>query len=448
MHYPARFGGGSGSQILQFYGQDTLARRMSAVVYEGHYISNHHPVLLTWMYGAFFKAGNLLGDTNSAVFLLSCTILAASSFCMAYMLIKLKKYTSCKVYAFLFIFVCVHPVFGTYSYTCCKDNLFADALILFYVFILEVIVQKGAPFASRRFVYAFIGVSLVIPFLKNQGILIVVISLLAVAVFEKKIRKRMAMQAGIVVFVYVALFSHMLLPALKIAPGGKQEALSVPFQQTALYVQSYGQELSQEERDTINAVLPVDELASLYVADRADSVKNRYRQEACLKDLANYCILWAKQFFRHPGVYFRAFFLLTDGYYDLAYDEAILDLYEQIPVDAGLTGAQTPQWVINFVLAENAFWEFLVRIPLVGCFFRVSAYAWVMIVTFFYILYSRQVRWLLIMLPVILNFLITLLCPWNGVVRYALPVIYALPVCICILGMEPGQGCNRNSGSL
>lgn len=409
---------------------------MSAVVYEGHYISNHHPVLLTWLYGTFFKAGNMLGDTNSAVFLLSCTILAASSFCMTFMLIKIKKYLSSQIYMVLFFVVCVHPVFGTYSYTYCKDNLFADALILFYVSIMDIIVQNGTPFASRRFVYGFLSVSLVIPFLKNQGIWIVVISLFALAVFEKRIRKRMLIQAGIVILVYVIVFSQLLLPALKIAPGGKQEMFSVPFQQTALYVQAYGQELSQEEWETINAVLPVDEIALLYVANRADAVKNRYRQEADWEDLMKYITLWVKHFFQHPGIYFRAFFTLTDGYYNLAYDEAILDLYDRIPVDVAFTGAKTPQWVINFALAEEAFWNFLVHIPLIGCFFRTAIYAWIMIITVFYILYRRKNRWLLIMLPIILNFIITLLCPWNGVVRYALPVIYSLPICICVLAMK------------
>lgn len=404
-------------------------------------MSNHHPVLLTWLYGAFFKAGNMLGDTNSAVFLLSCTILVVSSFCMASMLITIKKYLSFRVYTFLLFFVCVYPVFGIYSYTCCKDNLFADALILFYISIMDIIIQKGAPFASRRFVCGFFCVSLGIPFLKNQGIWVVVISLLALAFFEKRIRKRMVLQAGLVIFVYVIIFSQLLLPALKIAPGGKQEALSVPFQQTALYVQAYGQELSQEERETINEVMPIEEIASLYDADRADAVKNRYRQDADWKDLVSYIVLWIKQFFKHPGVYFKAFFSLTDGYYNLAYDEAILDLYDRIPVDVELTGAQTPQWVINFVMAEDTFWNFLVHCPLIGCFFRVAVYAWAMIITLFYILYRRKARLLLIMLPIVLNFMTTLLCPWNGVVRYALPVIYSLPICICILGMEQDSIC-------
>ena len=83
---------------------------------------------------------------------------------------------------------------------------------------------------------------------------------------------------------------NILMPLLKIAPGGKQEALSIPFQQTALYVQKYGNELSQEEYEIINAVLPADEIAELYVADRAGvlGIFNTYTGYLCVAGLCVY----------------------------------------------------------------------------------------------------------------------------------------------------------------
>ncbi len=135
-----------------------------------------------------------------------------------------------------------------------------------------------------------------------------------------------------VILVYVVLFSNILVPALKIAPGGKQEALSLPFQQTALYVKEYGNELTQEEHGIINAVLPVDEIAGLYVADRADNVKFKYKQSATGEELTDYFLLWLRQFFKHPDVYLKAFFAITDGYYYVGSERAALDLYTGIEV--------------------------------------------------------------------------------------------------------------------
>lgn len=410
---------------------------MSGVVYEGHFLSNHHPVLLTCLYGGFFKIGNLLGDANSAVFLLSCITLIISSFCMAYTLVKVRKYISPVWNLSLFVFACVYPVFGTYSYTCCKDNLFTDALILFYTFFMESIFKnKNTLHKERHFACRFFCVSMLIPFLKNQGLWIVMISFVLMAVFKKSMRKFAVMNIAAAVFLYVILFSHILMPALKIAPGGKQEALSVPFQQTALYLRSYEKELSPQEYHTINKILPVDKIGAVYDPKRADAVKNTYRQEASFEDRKNYFVLWARQLFKHPGVYLKAFLALTDGYYDLCYEEAILDLYPKLPVDAQLTGVSTPKWAEAFALKEDAFWTFLTGIPLLGCLFRTAVFSWVMFFTLFYAAYRKKGGWMLVMAPVFLNFAVTLLCPWNGVIRYGLPLIYAVPIEICILGKK------------
>lgn len=430
MHFPARLGGGSTNQLLQFYGQETSARNMSSIIYEGHYISNHHPVLLTYFYGIFFKIGNILGDTNASVFLLSCIILLISSFCMAYLMNTVKKYISIKLYVVLFMLVCLYPIFGIYSYTICKDNLFASALVLFYALIIELSFGNKEIHIDKSFKIKLLGVSVLIPFLKNQGLLVVIISLFVMAVFFRTIRKYMVMVICTVILVYVVLFSHVLMPMLKIAPGGKQEALSIPFQQTALYVQKYGNELSQEEHEIINAVLPADEIAGLYVPDRADAVKFRYKQSATGKDLVNYFSLWLKQFFKHPHVYFEAFFKITDGYYYIGSERAILDLY----MDAGCGGASTPQWVLSFEEKEQAFWSFLIHIPVIGCLFRTAIFTWITVVAFFYCIYLRKGKWLLALVPVFLNLMVCMLSPWNGVIRYILPVIYALPVHMCILG--------------
>lgn len=430
MHFPARLGGGSTNQILQFYGQETLARSMSSIIYENHYITNHHPVLLTYFYGVFFKIGNILGDTNAAVFLLSCLILLISSFCMAYLLKTVKKYISIKVYVILLIIVCFYPIFGIYSYTICKDNLFASALVLFYALILELSFENEEIYLDKKFRIKLLIVSVLIPFLKNQGLLVVIFSLFFIGILLKNMRKFLMMVMGSVILIYVVLFSNILMPILKIAPGGKQEALSIPFQQTALYVQKYGNELTQEEYGIINAVLPADEIAELYVADRADAVKFRYKQSATGENLVNYFLLWVRQLFKHPDVYFKAFFAITDDYYYIGSKRAILDLYTGV----GVGGASTPEWVLNFQEKEQTFWSFLTHIPIIGSLFCNAVFTWMTIFTIFYCFYLRKNRWLLILVPVFLNLMVCMLSPWNGVTRYMLPIIYALPLQVCILG--------------
>lgn len=403
---------------------------MSSIIYENHYVTNHHPVLLTYFYGIFFEIGSILGDTNAAVFLLSCIILLISSFCMAYLLITVKRYVSVKLYIILLVIVCIYPIFGIYSYTICKDNLFASVLAIFYALILELNFENKRMYSDRWFKIKLIGVSVLIPFLKNQGLLLVIITLLFIGAYYKNMRRYLGLVACVVILVYVVLFRSILMPALKIAPEGKQEALSIPFQQTALYVRKYKDELSQKEYEIINAVLPADEIAELYVPDRADAVKFRYKQEATGEELLNYFLLWFRQFFKHPDIYFQALFAITDGYYYIGSERAILSL------DTGLriAGASTPEWVLNFQEKEQNFWAFLVHIPVIGYFFYNAIFTWITIFTFFYCIYLRKNKWLLILVPVFLNLLVCMLSPWNGVLRYMLPVIFSFPLQVCIWG--------------
>lgn len=430
MHFPARLGGGSTNQIAQFYGHETLARNLSPIRYENHFITNHHPVLLTYLYGLFFKIGNILGNTNMFVFLLSCIILLINSFCLAYLLKTIRKYIFLKLYLAVLLIVCFHPIFGTYSYTICKDNLYASALTIFYALILKLSSEDNNFVFNKYFRTTLLAVSILIPFLKNQGLLVVTVSLVFIAIFIKKIRMFMITVVSMVILVYIVLFNNILMPILRIAPGGKQEALSIPFQQTALYIQKYGNELSQEEYEIIDAILPVDEIAESYVADKADAVKFKYNQSATKEDLINYFFVWAKQFFKHPDIYFKAFLAISDGYYYIGYSKAELDLYMDVSY-----GAVTPQWVLNFEEKENTFWQFLIHIPIIGCFFRVAIFTWFTIFAFFYCVYRKE-KGLLVLIPVFLNIMVCIFSPWNGIIRYALPIVYALPVAACLLGRK------------
>ena len=433
INFPARIGGGSINQIKQFYGLDTRARQLSSIIYEGHYITNHHPALLTYFYGMFFKIGDIIKKTNLVVFIMSCVILLISSLSMSYMLIVIKRYINKKIYFFVCLFLCVYPIFGMYSYTICKDNLYTDALIVFYTCILQIVFEKGAPFDNKKFRYLFFIISALIPFLKNQGIIIVIISLFFISLANKNIGKYLRVNIGIILLLYIVLFNHILMPILKIAPGGKQEILSIPFQQTALYVKQYGEELNEEEYEAINSVLPVNQIASLYDKNLADPVKFTYRQEATINELVKYFHIWVKQFFKHPGVYFKAFFGITDGYYYIAYTEMRLDF---IPLKMDFTGISVPNWVWNLQTKQDNFWNNIIKIPIIGYLFHNAIFSWIMILSFFYCIYIKEIKYILIILPVLLSFGICLLSPANGSVRYALPIIYAFPIYICIFAKK------------
>ena len=98
-----------------------------------------------------------------------------------------------------------------------------------------------------------------------------------------------------------------------VKPGGKQEMLSIPFQQTARYVKYYGNDVSTEEEKVIRKVLDYDTIGKNYDPDLSDPVKNTYKQkDEYLKDYFN---IWFEMLKKHPTAYIQATLNGTYGYW-------------------------------------------------------------------------------------------------------------------------------------
>ena len=74
----------------------------------------------------------------------------------------------------------------------------------------------------------------------------------------------------------------------KIASVGKQEALSVCFQQTARYIKYHGDEVTESEKEAIDKVLKYEVIGELYDPNLSDSVKKTFKTESTSEDLKNY----------------------------------------------------------------------------------------------------------------------------------------------------------------
>ena len=99
---------------------------------------------------------------------------------------------------------------------------------------------------------------------KNQGVYVAAAMFLFCIIYFSKYRARMRYA-----WLYQLFFSSLdivehFLKWRKIASVGKQEALSVCFQQTARYVKYHGDEVTQEEEEAIKKVLNYKDIGNLY----------------------------------------------------------------------------------------------------------------------------------------------------------------------------------------
>ena len=96
--------------------------------------------------------------------------------------------------------------------------------------------------------------AIVITLFRKNGIYIVIISFVFLLFIYKTDWKKWGLCIGIIILIQVS-WNNLILPICGVSQGSIREALSIPFQQTARYVKTYGDEVTIEMciRDSNNA---------------------------------------------------------------------------------------------------------------------------------------------------------------------------------------------------
>lgn len=203
------------------------------------------------------------------------------------------------------------------------------------------------------------------------------------------------------------------------------------FQQTAKYVVDYGKDVTPEEKNAINAVLPFDDLAELYDPYMQDSVKFEYNQESTDEERTEYIKTWFEMFFKHPDSYFSATLLNCSGFFLPGYENE----YSYWPVY--LEHSEILNEHENFTLVNvkppiiysgmTVIVELLGRLPVISLLFKSFFYVWAMIVGIVIPLIKKRFETLIYTLPAILSICLLFITP-DIEFRYVLPFVYFAPV--------------------
>lgn len=319
------------------------------------------------------------------------------------------------------------PMYSNMVSTAIKDIPFMAAVI-WYVILLAEIWYKRERLRQPGFVVLFLVVSVLMSLLRNNGFYVLVLTGLVLVVAwwkqaDRAARVRNLLYLLLLPVVLSKLISAGLLVGLSAQEGKAAEMFSLPFQQTARYLQLYRQEISEEERAAIEGVLgDVEEVASNYDPDLADPVKRLYyyQDEVTGGELVEYFLAWAKGFFKHPGVYFEAFFAHVYGWFEPGVSNA--PRYEaeyNLFAKKGLFTGADKVLVFVYRLAD--------RITPLGLLQNVGAYTWAMLILCGYLKRNNK-KMLVLLTPLLVSLLICMVSPCFYLhPRYAYPYMFTLP---------------------
>ena len=420
-----------------------------SVPYDGYYQlnmfyginvpSSHHPWFSTLCIGFLTMIGRNIND-NFGIF---CYILSQTLFCafafaivchkiFTYPISKWIKIGGVLYYAFL-------PVWASYAQTLMKDVIYYGLFSLFGVIYIENIERNGDIKKAKYLLFILLGCLL--SEYRNEGVYIIVASIILLIFVIPRENKRKILLTGCIVVTFHILLSGFIFPSMGVEKGSAREILSIPFQQTARYISTYENELTEEEIHAIDKVLNYDAIKENYNPINSDPVKNTYRAPS-INEFLDYIKVWLKQFLKHPGCYIQATINNSFGYFYPGYiQNSISNMQFYIKGEPLATGDFDIHYVNNEMLRDyfmnySLLWF---KIPGLSLLLYPGTYTWLFIIGVSALLRHKKYKECFSAFPVLFTIAICIISPVNGYLRYALPVMAYMPIFLTFVVISIGN---------
>lgn len=401
--------------------------QIEQVIFQTGY-SAHHPLLHTLIVGGLTQLGmTLFGSYEVGLFLYVWfqTILLVAAMA-AIIAVLAKRKVDFKVLLGLLLLYIVTPIYTNLATTALKDVPFT-AFVIGYLICYALLLETPQLMKKPKFVLLFVALQVGVILLRNNGLPLVLLSGIGGFLFTlKKYDFKDKIKSLLVYFGVGVVIGSLCLTLLSnlcnATSGSKGEMLSIFFQQTARYLQLYGAELEEEERLAVEAVLgDVTRVAAVYDPDISDPVKALFQKDASTGELVQYLKVWFKCFFKHPAVYFEAFFAHIYGWFTPGVDNVIRYEIQYDAIGQGLLFPNADKIMIFL-------YRFADRFSLLGILENIGMAVWAL---FFYSNYQRRSgtkAYLAASLPLWISLLVCMASPcFFGHPRYALPILMGMP---------------------
>lgn len=398
--------------------------------------STHHPLLHTLILSGTIRViSAVTGSRNLGLFcyiLLQALALGAALAGTVARLTKRKTSITLRVIVTgIYVFA---PMYSNMVSTAIKDIPFMAAVI-WYLLLLEELLHEEKRWKQPLFMCKLVFVQALVGLLRNNGIYMVVLTGVGIGVAyllqkqKKKLLLAMAVLA-ILPLLICKVGNGIMTNALSAEKGSVGEMFSLPFQQTARYLQFYGQELTEEEKIAIEGVLTdVNLVSEKYDPDIADPVKALCKKNVGIGSLAAYLKVWFQCFWKHPNVYLEAFFVHVYGWFDPGVSSAIrYEAYTDLFPKNGLFPDANK--LLMFV------YRFAAHVPFLEILENVGLYTWMLFVLAGQAIKKKWKKGYLLF-PLFISLLICMASPCFYLhPRYAYPIMFTLPFLYGIMSTE------------
>lgn len=402
--------------------------QIEQVIGSGGY-STHHPLFHTLIMGGLVQLGQFLFHSYElglfVYMMLQAVALAAAL--AATIAVLAKRRAKCSLLTVILLIYCLTPVYSNMASTAVKDVPYSAAVVG-YVIYLALLLEKPERIKEYKFITGFFLLQLGVILFRNNGLYVVLLAGIGSCIFlfkkcnSVKLKVRCLFSSFAASILIAQLILMILTQVLGAAPGSRGEMLSLPFQQTARYLQLYGTELGMEERAAIEAVLGnVDTVAAKYDPESADPVKALFVKDSSIPELAEYLKAWFHGLCKHPMVYVEAFLAHVYGWFDPAISNSIRYETDYTNIRQGGLFPNAEKLLIFY-------YRYAGRISLLAVFENVGVAVWALFFLTYYQRKQGQKAAVCSGLPLWVSLLICMASPcFFNHPRYAFPILFTIP---------------------
>lgn len=437
-------------QIKQFFNLDTKYSEGVILLNPSVKMTNHHPVLHTLLLGGCLSIGRFLGSDNLGLFIYSVMQLLFLAITLAYTIKYLKKLNVSNLYLLIVLFIySLVPMFPLYAMSGVKDVIFTTLMIWYVLLMFDLSFFYRNKKISITKLCILLLVLLLISMFRNNGLYVILLSLPFLIVIMKNNRIRLTLIL-IIYFLSFKCYGSIILPSFGITDGSVREILSIPFQQTARYVNEKAGDLTKDDIKVIDKVLNYNDLATRYDPEFADPVKNKYNKYTTDDELKEYFKVWFKGLKKHPNIYVEATLNNIYGYfYPNKTKWYIYYEFDNRIIEDNLTSYHYNGLNKTRNILSN-YGKIFPYIPVLGLISNIGFNTWILLYLFLKLLKTNK-RYVIYILPLLISLLVCVASPVNTYFRYAMPYIFSMPLVIGIYifikngGHYERKNCSNNT---
>ena len=443
-------------------------------------LNDHHPVPYTLFIGLCLRVGNALGSYQLGCAIYTIVQMLAVAAVAAYLVVWLRRHGIARIpLVLVWAYFALLPIFALHAISMWKDAPYAAALLLFALALFDVAESRGAVLRKPTFCVKLALITLGVCFIRNNGVYVAGACWLVMALAygfrrvgsgrgttsadgsrgaaregaldspdapdapgvpealeapgaSEGARPRRAVAFMLVGACCLAAYAVITGPVYSAAgiPRVPVESYGVPLQQASAVVVYQG-EMTDEQRDFMETLLPLDRYAEVYKPCSVDGVKwaRGFDTKFFNEHQSEFLQLWAEMMIPNAKIYLDAYVLETYEYWSIG----------DIQRNGHIDGVNTKATQEELGIVEENRLEQLVGADIAGWFSFSFLYpcegviAWFLLFIALYVLLRRNPRFLLALLPALLSWGTVLIsAPFAGLQRYALPSAFVLPVAVLL----------------